>query len=134
MLVRFDNPRTLDNLLENFFATDVLPSRNNYPLIDVTEQDGAVTVIAELPGLKKEEVKITFENGVLTLQGERKPYEIPDDARVLMNEMRVRNFSRSIPFEYDIDASKISAELVNGILKIMLPKAESAKARTIEVK
>jgi HSP20 family protein len=134
MLVRFDNPGTFDNLFENFFATDVVPSRNTFPVIDVTEREGETTVIAELPGLKKEDVKITFENDVLTLSGERKPYEIAENTRVLLNEMRVRNFSRSIQFDHGIDANKISADLTNGVLRVVLPKAESAKVRTIEVK
>ncbi len=134
MLVRFDYPRTFDNLLENFFATDVVPSRSAFPAIDITEQEGETTVIAEVAGVKKEDVKITFENNVLTISGERKPYEIPDNTRVLLNEMRVRNFSRSIQFEHDVDTNKISADLTNGVLRIVLPQAESAKTRTIEVK
>jgi HSP20 family protein len=134
MLVRFDYPRTFDNLVDNFFATDVLPSRNTFPAIDITEQDGTTTVIAELAGVKKEDVKIAFENNVLTISGERKPYEIPENTKVLLNEMRVRSFSRSIQFEHDVDTDKISADLTNGVLRIVLPKAESAKVRTIEVK
>jgi len=134
MLVRFDVPKTYDNLLDNFFATDVAPSRNAFPAIDITEQEGETTVIAELAGVKKEDVKITFENNILTLSGERKPYEIPENTRVLLNEMRVRSFNRSIQFEHDVDASKISADLTNGVLRVVLPKAESAKARMIEVK
>lgn len=134
MLVQFDYPRTIDNLLDNFLATDVVPSRRAFPAIDITEQEGETTVIAELAGMKKEDVKITFENNVLTISGERKPYEIPDNARVLLNEMRIRSFSRSIRFEHDVDTGKISADLTNGVLRIVLPKAESAKARTIDVK
>jgi HSP20 family protein len=134
MLVRFDHPRTFDNLLDNFLATDVLPARNAFPAIDITEQEGETTVLAELAGVKKEDVKITFENNVLTISGERKPYEIPENTKVLLNEMRVRSFSRSIQFEHDVDTTRISADLTNGVLRIVLPKAESAKTRTIEVK
>ena len=134
MFVRFDYPRTLDNLINNFLDTDTVISRNVFPAVDVIEQEGQTTVIAELPGVKKEDVKIEFKNSVLTISGERKPYEVPENARVVLNELNVRNFNRSIEFEHDVDAGKISADLTNGILKIVLPKAETAKAHTIEVK
>ncbi|HVN49260.1 MAG TPA: Hsp20/alpha crystallin family protein [Bacteroidota bacterium] len=134
MLVRFDIPRTFDNLLDDACATDYFPGRVLYPAVDIAEQENETVVLAELPGVKKEDVKITFENNVLTISGERKPYEIPEKARVLLNEMRVQNFSRSIEFEHAVDASKIGAELNNGVLRVVLPKAEEAKPRTIDIK
>ena len=134
MLVRFDFPRTLDNLIDDVFAGDVTPFGTKFPAIDISEHENETVVIAELPGVQKEDVKIKFENNVLTISGERKPYEIPGDARILLNEMRVKEFSRSIEFEHDVDSGKISAEMKNGILTVRLPKAESARVHTIEVK
>jgi HSP20 family protein len=134
MFVRFDYPRTFNNLVEDLFATDIMPTFSKYPAIDINEQANETVVIAELPGVKKEDVKITFEENVLTISGERKPYEIPESARVLLNEVRVRNFNRSVRLAHDVDAEKISAEMKDGILRIALPKAETAKARTIELK
>jgi len=134
MLVRFDYPRTLDNLIEDFFITDSVASPRVFPAVDITEEGNEIKVVAELPGVKKEDIKISVENNVLTLSGERKPYEIPENAKVILNEVRVRNFNRSIQFERDIEVDKISAELTDGVLRIVLPKAESAKVRTIEVK
>ena len=134
MLVRFEYPGTFNNLIEDVFKTDILPTRSTYPAIDIAEQDNETVVIAELPGAKKEDVKITFEKNVLTISGERKPYEIRENARILLNEARVLNFNRSIEFGYNVDVNKISADMNNGVLRIVLPKAESARARTIEVK
>jgi HSP20 family protein len=134
MLVRFDFPRIFENLIEDFCTTDILPTYSRYPAVDIAEQDNETIVIAELPGAKKEDVRITFENNVLTMSGERKPYEIPENARVLLNEARIRNFSRSIEFRHNVDVNKISAEMSNGVLRVVLPKAESARVRTIEVK
>jgi len=134
MLVRFEYPGTLNSLVDDFFSTDILPRRSINPPVDITEQDNEVIVNAELPGVKKEDVKITFENNILTISGERKPYEIPENARVLLNEVHVRNFQRSIEFNHDIDVNKISAEINNGVLRIVLPKAEAAQVRTIQVK
>lgn len=134
MVVRVAYPNIIDELIEEFFtpAFDVVPSV--YPAIDVAENDAATVVVAELPGVKKEDVTIKFENNVLTISGERKPYEIPQDARILLNEMRVRKFTRSLEIPHDVDGEKITAELNNGILRVTLPKAEVARTRTIEIK
>jgi len=134
MLVRFEYPRTMNSMLDDLLATDVRPTRSLFPAVDITEDEHAFQVLAELPGLKKDDVKVAFENGVLTLSGERKPYQIPDDARILMNEMRTRGFERSFEFGFDVQSDKISAEMSNGLLRISIPKAEQAKARTISVK
>jgi len=134
MLIRFDYPKTLDNIIEDFFIADSVAPRPAFPAIDITEEGNEIKVTAEVPGVKKEDITISVENNVLTLSGERKPYEIPENAQVLLNEVRVRNFKRSIPFEHEINVDKISAELKDGVLQVVLPKAESAKVRTIEVK
>jgi HSP20 family protein len=102
--------------------------------MDIAEYENEYAAIVELPGVKKEDVKITFEKNVLTVEGVRKPYEIPQDARVLLNEMHVRDFSRSIRVPVEIDATAISAELENGILKVVLPKSQDARVRTIAIK
>ena len=134
MLVRFDSPRTYSNLVENLFSSDVLPSRCTVPALDIVEQENEIVVNAELPGLKKEDIKITFENNVLTLSSEQKPAEVSEKATVLLKEIRNSDFNRSVKFEYEIDATKISAEMSNGVLTVTLPKAEEAKPKQIEVK
>jgi HSP20 family molecular chaperone IbpA len=63
----------------------------------------------------------------------RKPYEIPQDARVLLNEVRVSEFSRSFEFPSDVEVDKIAAELQNGLLRVVLPKAERARVKRIEI-
>jgi HSP20 family protein len=134
MLVRFDSPRTYDNLIENFFSSDVLPGRCTVPALDIVEKENEIVVNAELPGTKKEDVKITFENNVLTLSSEQKPSEVSEKATVLLKEIRTSGFNRSVKFGYQIDATKISAEMSDGVLTVTLPKAEEAKPKQIEVK
>jgi len=133
MLVRFDYPRTCDNLVNDFFATGRIPMGTQFPVLDVIEQENDFIVTADLPGIKKEEVKITFENNVLTISGSRKSQEVPENARLLLNELRSGDFSRSIKFKQDVDTTKVSAEMNNGILTITLPKAESVKAKEIHI-
>lgn len=134
MLIRFDYPRMFDNLLQDFVVGDFTSAVKSFPAIDVAEHENEFVLLAEMPGVKKEDLKLTVENNALTLSGVRKPYDIPQDARVLLNEVRVREFSRSIEFPSDVEVDKIAAELQNGLLRVVLPKAEEAKPKQIEVK
>ncbi len=133
MLVRFDSPRTYDHLIENFFSSDVLPGRCTVPALDIVEQENEIVVNAELPGVKKEDVKITFENNILTLSSEQKPAEVSEKASVLLKEIRNPGFNRSVKFGIQVDAAKISAEMSNGVLTITLPKTEAVKAKEISI-
>lgn len=134
MMVRFDFPRTIESIFDNSGVHEfVRPSRMS-PAMDVTEHENEYVVVAELPGVKKDEVKITFENNVLTVQAERKPYELPQDAKILLNEMRVREFTRSLRLPVRIDTEGIAAELQHGVLRISLPKSQEARPRVIAVK
>ena len=134
MLVRLEYPRVPNHVLESLFFSDSDSGMSKFPAMDIAEYENELVAVAELPGVKKDEVKVTFEKGVLTVDGQRKPYEVPQDAKVLLNEMRVRNFHRSIEIQVDIDANNISAELENGILRITLPKSPESRPRTISVK
>lgn len=134
MLVQFEFPKTLNELLEDSIPTDYDSARSSVPSMDITENESEYHAILELPGVRKEDVKITFEKNVLTMEGQRKPHDMPPEARVLVKEMTGRGFSRSIRIPAEIDASNISAELENGILKVVLPKSQEARVRTIEIK
>jgi len=133
MFVRFDSPRACHNAMENFFTTDVMPSRINGPALDVVEQENDFVVNVELPGMKKEDVKITFEKNVLTISGEPKPAEQSEKSKVLFKEIRTSGFSRSIKFGIDVDSENISAEMNNGILSITLPKTDEVKPKEISI-
>jgi HSP20 family protein len=134
MLLRFDFPKTFNELIEDSVTPANFSASRNYPAMDVTEQENEFVAIVELPGAKKEDIKITYEKNVLTVEGERKPFEIPQNAQVLLNEMRVREFSRSIRVPVEIDANGIGAELENGILRIVMPKSQESRVRTIAIK
>jgi HSP20 family protein len=134
MLLRFQYPRIPNYVLESLFTTDNLMRTTKSPAMDIAEHENELVVTAELPGVKKDQVKVTFENGILTVDGQRKPYETPKDAQLLLNEMQIRDFSRSIRINVEVDVNNITAELEDGILSVTLPKMEEAKPKQIEVK
>jgi len=104
------------------------------PSADIVETDDEYTIKADLPEVKKEDIDIRVENGVLTLSGERRVEKTTDNEREHRREAFYGKFARSFSLPDDVDVDKISAECRDGVLKIHLPKSESKKPRTIEVK
>lgn len=104
------------------------------PLVDITEDDKEYVVKAELPEMKKEDIKINVHDDVLTVSGERK-YEKEEKGKKFHRvERAYGSFMRSFTLPEDADGSKISAEYKDGMLKVHLPKSEQAKKKAIEVK
>jgi HSP20 family protein len=134
MLVRFQYPRVPNHVLESLFTTDSIKGTTRFLAMDIAELENELIVTAELPGVKKDQVKVTFESGILTVDAQRKPNELAEGAQLLLNEIRIRDFSRSIRINVEIDADKIVAALEDGILSVTLPKMEQAKPKQIEVK
>jgi HSP20 family protein len=98
------------------------------------ENSHEFVVVAELPGVKKEDVKVTLQDGVLTVSGERKQKAVPEESRWHRTEIESGEFHRSIELPTAVDAPAVSAELKDGILRIVVPKAEEARPREITVK
>ncbi len=103
------------------------------PAADVRETEDAFIVEAELPGLKKEDVSVTFEDGTLTLSGERKFEEETNGSNLRRVERSYGAFSRSFRLPREIDAEGVTANFRDGILTINVPKTETAKPRSIEI-
>lgn len=120
--------------LESLLGGSVREDRPFAPPLDVAEGKDEVIVVAELPGVKKDDLKISVEKGILSIQGERKENGLAGDARGLLREQRRGKFGRNVRLPYDVDASAVSAELTDGLLKIVLPKAEAARAHEILVR
>jgi HSP20 family protein len=130
--VNFDEP--ISELVREYLSDEYLPFTSSQPAIDVTENENESRIVAELPGVKKEDISITVEDGWLTLKGERKSSEPSDVTKILHREIEYQPFSRSIKLPHEVNVNEISAGLENGILKITLPKAEAARPRSIEIK
>lgn len=103
------------------------------PAVDVEENEREIVVRAELPGLKKEAVQITLEDGVLTLSGERKFEHEERRENFVRVERTYGTFSRSFTLPPTVDAEKIGAQLVDGVLTVTLPKRAEAQPKTIKV-
>jgi HSP20 family protein len=104
------------------------------PLADITEDDKEYLIKAELPDVRKEDVKVTVENGMLTISGERKFEKEEKNKKYHRVERAYGSFVRSFTLPEDADASKVKAEFRDGVLTVHLPKSERAKPKQIDVK
>jgi HSP20 family protein len=127
-----------DNLFENFLQ----PSRAKLepaaeslmPRLDVSEKEDAYVVAAELPGVKKDDIQVTVEDGVLTIGAETKSeHEEKEGNRVIRSERHYGRYERSLRLGHDIAAKDVKAAYKDGILTLTLPKAEQAKPKRVAV-
>jgi HSP20 family protein len=109
-----------------------IPLRSFSPSADIFETDQALTVVLEMPGVDKGNVDIGVENEVLTITG-RIDVSKYDGLQPQYVEYNIGNYTRSFQLSSRIDQDKINAELKEGVMTIVLPKAESAKPRRISV-
>jgi len=109
-----------------------IPARRYLPVTDIFETDQALTVILEMPGVSRDSITVKTENDVLTIEG-RVDYGTYEGLQPLYIEYNVGDYLRSFQISREIDQSKISAELKDGVMTLVLPKAEKAKPRKIPV-
>jgi HSP20 family protein len=103
------------------------------PVVDITEDDSAYTIKAELPGVKREDIEVTFENGFLTLHGERK-FEREEKGRKYHRiEREYGSFHRSFELPDNVDRDGLSARYDDGLLTVTVAKTEAAKPKRIDV-
>jgi len=104
------------------------------PLVDITEDEKEYIVKAEIPEMKKEDIKINVHDDVLTVSGERKYEKEEKGKKYHRVERAYGSFMRSFTLPEDADGTKVNAEYKDGVLKVHLPKSEKAKPKAIEVK
>jgi HSP20 family protein len=104
-----------------------------FPL-DVAEKDDAFYLTAELPGVKKDDISVTLENGVLTISGEMKSEQTEKEGeRIVRQERRYGKYVRSLRLGTQIDEKAIKAHYKDGVLELTLPKVEEVKPKKISV-
>jgi HSP20 family protein len=104
------------------------------PEVDISEDDRGYLLKADLPEMKKEDVKVTVENGVLSVSGERKSEKEDQKKKFHRIERSFGNFRRSFTLPQDADSTKVTADFHDGVLKVHLPTTPIARSKAIEVK
>jgi HSP20 family protein len=105
-----------------------------WPAVDLVERKDHFLVKADLPGLRKEDVTVTLQNGMLTIKGEKKLEAEEQDTSYYHRERVYGSFTRTIQLPSSVDARKIEAQFKDGVLNVRLPKTEEAKPRQIDIK
>ncbi|HHI79039.1 MAG TPA: Hsp20/alpha crystallin family protein [Planctomycetes bacterium] len=136
-----------DSLLDRFFPTNLLRSfgfrtpalrpfqemETRIPRIDIVDHEKEVCVKAEVPGFKKDEVEITLNDGLLTIQGQKKEESKMEEGDMVRSEINWNAFSRSLRLPTEVKADEAKATYENGILEIRIPKIQATSRKTIKI-
>jgi len=132
--------RRLSSVLDEAFNGWPFQSEGNgaltsawLPACDVFEDKDAVKIVAEVPGVRPEDVKLSIENNLLTIRGEKKQQAEEKTERVHRYERSYGTFERTFALPTTVDPDKIAASYSNGILTVTIPKADRARPREIPV-
>ena len=131
--------REINRMFDSFFRsggreeTDLVASTWS-PAVDILEQKDQYTVKVELPGVSKDDVKITMEDNVLTIRGEKKEEKETKEGSHHRIERSYGAFQRSFALPTTVKTDKIEASFKDGVLNVELPKSEEAKPKQIDVK
>jgi len=106
---------------------------NFVPALDVVEDDEALSIVAELPGLKKEDIKIKVRDGVLTLSGEKKFEDEQKKENYYRIERSYGTFARSFTLPTTVDSSAIEAKMKDGVLELRVPKKPEAQEKEVDI-
>ena len=124
--------------MEKRAAADAAPEKLSAdvfytPAVDIWENNDGFTFLMDLPGVKNDDIDITYNGGVLTVEAKASPRQCDEDRR-LLEEYRVDHFRRSFDISVPIHSEGITAGLKNGELTLWVPKAQAARTRKIAVK
>jgi HSP20 family protein len=125
--------RIFDQALDDFFGAAQPGGRVSAPPVDVFETSSEFCFQFEIPGMERDAISISVEDGHLSISGERK-VDLPDKERVHVSERPRGKFERTFQLPASVDPSKITARLVNGVLEVRIPKREESRQRQISIK
>lgn len=140
MVIRVKDPFAallgVQRAMESVMGSDWFGGRTSgsgaFPLINVFNDGDDFVVVAELPGVKKEDLEIQVRGNTVRIQG-KKAIAHPESASIHRRERAAGEFDRTVTLPDDVDASKVAAEYRDGVLTLRLPRAESAKPRTVTI-
>ena len=125
----------LDRLFDwAFNSADLGCTRPMVPAMDVTEEENRYVVRADLPGLTRDEIEITYQDGVLTIKGEKKQETKSEDGRACCRERFQGKFGRNLQLPEKVDAARIEATMRDGVLEVTLPFNPEGQPRKIQVR
>jgi len=108
--------------------------RGTFPAVNIYEQDDGIVLMAEVPGVKPEQLDLTVVGDSVVLRGQRQEEEPPEGNRYYRRQRPVGTFTRTVTLPEPIDPNSVNAEYKNGVLKVHMQKAEQAKAKKIAIK
>jgi len=136
MLVKYTPAESiLKPFFDDFLSSDLAIRRQAdlVPRCDILERQEDYVIYAEIPGARKEDVKLEFKNGLLTISGEKKIHEKTDGEKFYCVERVCGTFGRSFRLGEEINTDKINAQYEDGVIAVFLPKTEKAQPKSIEV-
>lgn len=122
----------MESAMKSDYFEMATTSRGSYPPVNIFQEGEKAVLTAEIPGVKKEDIRIEIKNKMIRLLGHRQ-VSYPENASIHRLERRDRKFDRAIKMAFAIDAEKARADFANGILRLTLPRMESEKPRLIQV-
>jgi len=142
-LIKWDPLREIEDMFDRYSRSvgsrsdrgqGLLTTGDWSPLVDISETDTEFVIKAEIPDVKKEDVKVSVDNGIVTIQGERKQEKEEKGKRFHRIERFYGNFVRSFTLPDNVDEAKIKATFKDGMLNLQIPKTAEAKPKSIDVK
>ncbi|MBT6227369.1 MAG: Hsp20/alpha crystallin family protein [Candidatus Scalindua sp.] len=142
-LVKWDPFREIEDMFDRYTRAvgwprsgshELMTSGDWSPRVDIVENDKEFVIKAEIPEVKKEDVKVTVDNGVLTIRGERKQEKEEKGKKFHRVERHYGSFTRSFSLPENIDETKTKASFKDGMLDLKIQKTKEAKPKAIEVK
>jgi HSP20 family protein len=142
-LTKWDPFREMENVVDLYNRALSWPRRGSQevmapgdwaPRVDIAETDKEFSIKAEIPEVKKEDVKVSVDNGVLTIKGERKQEKEEKNKKFHRIERFYGSFTRSFTLPDNVDESKIEASFKDGVLNLSIPKTAETKPKAIDVK
>jgi HSP20 family protein len=124
------NKAPFERLFDDFWNLPAARESNWAPAADIFEEDTHFLLALEVPGVKRDDIKIEVEGDRVVISGERKA---TDDKRSLYGERRFGSFERAFTLPANADSTKIEAKYEDGVLSVVVPKAEAAKPRVVKV-
>ena len=118
----------------NGAASEAASQPQVVPPVDIFEDDQGITVLADLPGVSREQLGVRVDGDSLIIEASSNSIAVPQGMELLYSEAQFPSYRRQFTLSRELDAGRIEAALTNGVLRLTIPKAEDAKPRRIEVR